>query len=197
MEQGVRHYILDPCDEDSVIEVISKVKKDVDAKRAQLLQSLQVTFLRMQKREMTFAEKKNIVGWILRLLYQKGLEEEDEREEVYKIFAGCQGFGGGTDHAVRAGCNGLPGVGDGGLCVGWSVFSKIFKKSTGTTPGEYREKCTQGGGHEVVRLYAAAGRMGFLREDRRENSTALYTRTAICYNISSRKYMRLQREDTK
>ena len=35
MEQGVKHYILKPCNEDQVIEVMEKVKKDVDAKRSQ------------------------------------------------------------------------------------------------------------------------------------------------------------------
>ncbi len=34
MEEGVRHYILKPCDEEKVVEVIGKVKRDVDAKRA-------------------------------------------------------------------------------------------------------------------------------------------------------------------
>lgn len=32
MEQGVRHYILKPCDEDKVVEAINKVKKDLDAR---------------------------------------------------------------------------------------------------------------------------------------------------------------------
>lgn len=36
MEQGVRHYILKPCDEDKIIEAVSKVKKDVDVKRETL-----------------------------------------------------------------------------------------------------------------------------------------------------------------
>lgn len=36
MEQGVKHYILKPCDEDKVIEVMGKVKKDIDVKRAQI-----------------------------------------------------------------------------------------------------------------------------------------------------------------
>lgn len=34
MEEGVRHYILKPCDEEKVVEVIGKVRRDVDAKRA-------------------------------------------------------------------------------------------------------------------------------------------------------------------
>lgn len=33
MEQGVRHYILKPCDEDKIAETMEKVKKDVDEKR--------------------------------------------------------------------------------------------------------------------------------------------------------------------
>lgn len=34
MEEGVKHYILKPCDEAKVVEVIAKVKRDVDARRA-------------------------------------------------------------------------------------------------------------------------------------------------------------------
>lgn len=34
MEEGVRHYILKPCDEGKVVEVIDKVKRDVDTRRA-------------------------------------------------------------------------------------------------------------------------------------------------------------------
>lgn len=33
MEQGVRHYILKPCDENKITEVIDKVRKDVETKR--------------------------------------------------------------------------------------------------------------------------------------------------------------------
>lgn len=33
MEQGVRHYILKPCDEERIMEAVNKVKKDVDARR--------------------------------------------------------------------------------------------------------------------------------------------------------------------
>ena len=33
MEQGVRHYILKPCDEDKIVETMEKVKRDVDEKR--------------------------------------------------------------------------------------------------------------------------------------------------------------------
>ena len=36
MEQGVRHYVLKPCDEDKVLEVMGKVKKDVDARRKRI-----------------------------------------------------------------------------------------------------------------------------------------------------------------
>lgn len=45
---------------------------------AELLQSMQVTFLRMQKREFSFMEKRNIVEWVLRLLYQEGLKMEGQ-----------------------------------------------------------------------------------------------------------------------
>lgn len=33
MEEGVRHYILKPCDEEKILETMEKVKKDVDRKR--------------------------------------------------------------------------------------------------------------------------------------------------------------------
>ena len=33
MEQGVRHYILKPCDEDRIVAAIEKVKKEIDKKR--------------------------------------------------------------------------------------------------------------------------------------------------------------------
>lgn len=33
MEEGVRHYILKPCDEDKILEVMDKVKRDVDQVR--------------------------------------------------------------------------------------------------------------------------------------------------------------------
>lgn len=35
MEQGVRHYILKPCDEERIAEAIEKVKKDVESRREQ------------------------------------------------------------------------------------------------------------------------------------------------------------------
>lgn len=35
MEQGVRHYILKPCNEERIVEAIGKVKRDVDTKREQ------------------------------------------------------------------------------------------------------------------------------------------------------------------
>lgn len=33
MEQGVRHYILKPCDEEKIIQILDKVKEEIDAKR--------------------------------------------------------------------------------------------------------------------------------------------------------------------
>lgn len=36
MEQGVKHYILKPCDEEKIVGAINKVKKDVDMRREEL-----------------------------------------------------------------------------------------------------------------------------------------------------------------
>lgn len=45
---------------------------------AELLQSLQLTFLRLQKRGFSFSGKRGVMDWILRLLYGEGVEKEEE-----------------------------------------------------------------------------------------------------------------------
>ena len=44
---------------------------------AELLQSLQVTFLRMRRRGMSLEEKKERMDWMLRFLYGESLQEEE------------------------------------------------------------------------------------------------------------------------
>lgn len=52
MEEGVRHYILKPCDETKVVQVIEKVKEEIQAKRAQsaLEQNYRTTVRRLLPR---------------------------------------------------------------------------------------------------------------------------------------------------
>lgn len=45
---------------------------------AELLQSLQLTFLRMQKRGFSFQEKRRCMDWVMRLLYGEGIETEGD-----------------------------------------------------------------------------------------------------------------------
>ena len=75
MEQGVRHYILKPCNEERIVEAIRKVKLDVEAKRE-------------QKRRETYFEQ--VAPQARKQLFRNLLlnREDGKAEQLFEIFPG-------------------------------------------------------------------------------------------------------------
>ena len=54
MEEGVRHYILKPCDEAKIVEVLDKVKAEIDGRREQKKKEVEVRWLMPRVKEQIF-----------------------------------------------------------------------------------------------------------------------------------------------
>lgn len=75
MEEGVRYYILKPCDEEKIVEVLNKVKKEILEKRAQ------------RRRTQEYSQKvRKLLPRAKEQLFHNMLLDREKMQEDYQIF---------------------------------------------------------------------------------------------------------------
>ena len=86
MEEGVRHYILKPCDEVKIVEVLNKVKTEIDGRRNRKQKEIEVHRLMPKVREQIFQNLLLGRGH-LDHNYRKFLDEMGDPEKEIRILA--------------------------------------------------------------------------------------------------------------